>query len=211
VFDANQPGSGLGGEPLTIVQLFSDKPGALAASPDGKDVFVTVFTSGNQTTVIDRFGVCGNGTENRDTRVSRGSDGPCQLATGAMAPGGTPAPNANTADGTPNPSISLIVQFDPATGAWRDVLGRDFREVVAFELPDNDVFVLDAMASPPREKAVFRGVGTLNKRVAIDPKSGKAFVANIEAINTNRFLSVPRVGAFPNPMPAPVPWLICWA
>jgi hypothetical protein len=37
----------------------------------------------------------------------------------------------------------------------------------------------------------------------VHPTSGKVFVANIEAINTNRFLSVPRLGAFPNPNPAP--------
>jgi cytochrome c peroxidase len=49
---------------------------------------------------------------------------------------------------------------------------------------------------------VFRHVGTLNKSLAVDPASGNLFVATIEAMNLNRFLSVPRLGAFPNPMPA---------
>src|SRR5690606_31249893 len=35
VFNANNPGGGLGGAPLAIINLFSDVPRALAVSPDG--------------------------------------------------------------------------------------------------------------------------------------------------------------------------------
>ncbi|HEY8379174.1 MAG TPA: hypothetical protein VIK91_21925, partial [Nannocystis sp.] len=52
VFDANNLGNGLGGTPLTIVNLFSDVPRALAATPDGSKVYAAAFNSGNQTTIV---------------------------------------------------------------------------------------------------------------------------------------------------------------
>src|SRR5262249_14158864 len=39
VFDAANPGAGIGGTPLTVVRLFSDTPRALAVSPDGNTVY----------------------------------------------------------------------------------------------------------------------------------------------------------------------------
>ena len=44
----------------------------------------------------------------------------------------------------PAPETSLIVKFDPPTGQWLDVLGRDWNAVVPFDLPDRDVFAFDA-------------------------------------------------------------------
>jgi len=119
VFDANRLGSSLGGDPLTIVQLFADKPGALTASADGQSVFVSIFTSGNQTSLIDRPAVCGGRAGSTE------SEPPCALPKGGTAPGGAPGPNVNQVDGAVNPRLSLIVKFDPETSAWRDVLGRD--------------------------------------------------------------------------------------
>src|SRR5262249_26538502 len=63
VFDADQVGSKLGGQPLTIVSLFSDKPGAMTVSPDASTVFVSIRSSGNQTTTVTDKVVCG--TDNR--------------------------------------------------------------------------------------------------------------------------------------------------
>ena len=58
VFDAQNLGSSLGGDPLTVVTLFGDKPRALAVSPDGGTVYAAVFRSGNQTTSINEQLVC---------------------------------------------------------------------------------------------------------------------------------------------------------
>jgi len=215
VFDADDLGTSLHTEPLTILQLFADKPGALAASADGSEVSVSIFTSGNQTTIIDRTAVCRvpdpnaantGGAGGVDLRGGGGgrpmqNAAPCPTATGGVLPGGLPAPNVNQVDGADSPNTSLIVRFDTASGSWLDGLGRDWRDAVAFELPDKDVFVIDAMASPPREKTAFSNVGTLNKSIAVDPVSGDLFVATIEAFNMNRFLSLPRLGLFPNPTP----------
>jgi YVTN family beta-propeller protein len=210
VFDANNLGTGLGGTPLNIITLFSDKPGAMGVTPDGSRVFVSVFTSGNETTTINDSAVCANngiagggeggGIGNTNPAVTRSSQnsGPCALERGGMSPGGVPGPN-QTPMGAQNPRTGVLVKFDRGNGAWRDQVGRDWRAAVPFSLPDNDVFTIDAMASPPRQIAAFQHVGTLNKSVAVHPTNGRTYVATIEAINLNRFLSVPRLGAFPNP------------
>ena len=44
---------------------------------------------------------------------------------------------------------NLIVKFNPSNGRWEDEVGGNWSTKVNFTLPDNDVFVIDAMASPP--------------------------------------------------------------
>ncbi|HET8704757.1 MAG TPA: hypothetical protein VFM46_00535, partial [Pseudomonadales bacterium] len=53
VFDRNALGASAGGDPVTIVNLFSDAPRALAVSNDGATVYAAAFMSGNRTTVIE--------------------------------------------------------------------------------------------------------------------------------------------------------------
>ena len=45
-------------------------------------------------------------------------------------------------DGAPQPEVGLIARFDPATGAWNDPIGRDWRNAVRLSLPDTDVFAI---------------------------------------------------------------------
>jgi len=49
VYDVQNLGGGVGGAPLTIINLFSDTPRALAATADGKKVYAASFNSGNRT------------------------------------------------------------------------------------------------------------------------------------------------------------------
>jgi YVTN family beta-propeller protein len=204
VFDAADPGTALGGRPLTIVPLFADKPGGLAVTPDGGTVLAAIATSGNETTAINDSAVCNtNRQAGQMGTLSREGDGPCALRAGGTSPGGVPAPNVNQVDGAPNPRTGIIVKFNRATGAWQDVKGRDFRAAVKFTLPDNDVFAINANANPPVQSAVFQHAGTLNAGLAVHPTNGRIYMATLEAFNTNRFLSVPALGAFPNPNPAP--------
>ncbi len=199
VFDAENLGESLGGDRVGIVTLFGDKPGSMGVSPDGSKVFVSLFTSGNETTAISQEALCGPNGVTGQGQFSNQNDGPCMLPAGGMAPGGVPGPNVNQVDGARNPRPAIITRFERTTGRWLDVLGRDRSAAVPFTLPDTDVFVLDANANPPRLLSTFAHVGTLNFSVAAHPTNGKAYVATIEAINLNRFLSVPRLGAFPNP------------
>jgi DNA-binding beta-propeller fold protein YncE len=118
VFDAADPGPGLGGRPLRIVTLFGDTPRALATSPDGSTVYAAVFKSGNRTTAIGEGAVC-NGFDQA---------APCTSPQGFSMPGGLPPPSTN-ALGEPAPETGLIVKYDPpprsgrtssaATGATR--------------------------------------------------------------------------------------------
>jgi DNA-binding beta-propeller fold protein YncE len=202
VFDALSFGTRLGGSPLTIVQMFGDKAGALEAMPDGARVFVSVFTSGNETSIINAGAVCATPGAPNQSRQTDVNCGPMQAR--AIQPGGVPAPNVNQVDGTPNPRTGLIVKFDRSTtpGRWLDILGRNWTPLVPFVLPDNDVFTIDALAAVPVQNGVFQHTGTLNEGIAIHP-SGRAYLATTEAINTNRFISAPTLGLFPNPNPAP--------
>lgn len=152
----------LGGLPLAIVTLFTDTPRALAVSPDGSRVYAAGFLSGNRTTTIPEGIVTKNG--------------------------GLPGPLTNSR-GVQQPPTSLIVKFDGAH--WRDELGRAWDRFVRFSLPDKDVFVIDANASPPKLVAgrggFYSGVGTVIYNMAVNPKNGHVYVANTEALNEKRF------------------------
>jgi len=197
VFDVAQVRSGNTDAPEDIVQLFSDKPGSLAVSRDRNTVFVGVFSSGNQTTVVNARAVCGPGDVSTPSQSSAQDDGPCMLINGLESPGGNLAPNVNQVDAEPNPKAGVLVEFDPDTGGWLDGAGRDFRNAVGFSLPDFDMFKVDANSLAVLDS--IPSAGTLNFGIAIHPVTGQAFMNTIDAINTNRFLSNPGAGAFPNP------------
>ena len=166
VFDATSPGPGPGGAPLAILNLFSDVPRALAATPDGQTVYAAAFHSGNRTAIVP-LGLIPDGGE---------------------AAGGIPLPNVNHA-GVPEPDMSLIVQFDGEH--WVDETGRHWDDKIKFDLPDKDVFVIDAAAPVPALRpgaaGSFSGVGTTLFNMIDNPQSGKVYVTNTEARNHVRF------------------------
>jgi DNA-binding beta-propeller fold protein YncE len=175
VFNAANPGNAMGGSPLTVLSMFGDSAGPLASSADGKEVYVAVFKSGNQTTALSEGLVCNGGA----------GAGPCQSVNGELqSPGGLPAPNVDS-NGVAQRETGLIVGFDG--GAWRDELGRDWSDQVRFALPDLDVFTIDADAAVPAEAAAFAHVGTVNYAMAVNPANGKLYVANTDANNRVRF------------------------
>jgi YVTN family beta-propeller protein len=102
--------------------------------------------------------------------------------------GGTPPPNPprSPALGTA-PATGLIVKFNPANGRWEDEVGGNWTSKVAFTLPDNDVFVIDADAATPAVVRTATGVGTTLFDVAVNPSTGELWVANTEARNLVRF------------------------
>ncbi len=174
VFDAGDLGSSAGGTPLTVVTLFGDTPRPLAVSLDGGTVYAGVHRSGNQTTVLNEEIICDGGA---------GAE--CFVDDIAM-PGGLPGP-LQPIDGIVRPEVGLIVKYDRDSGAWQDELGRDWRSVVRFDLPDYDVFAIDANADPPVERQRFAHVGTVLFNMATNPVSGDVYVTNTEARNEVRF------------------------
>ena len=166
VFDASDLGAALGGTPLTIVNLFCDTPRALAVDPSGDHVYAAAFHSGNQTTTVN----------------------PNAIPEGGEAAGGIPLPNVNHA-GVPEPEMGLIVKYDGAH--WVDELGRPWDDWVNFDLPDKDVFVIDASAPTPDlipgAAGFFTGVGTTLFNMIVNPVNGAVYVSNTEARNHVRF------------------------
>jgi len=166
VFDALSLGNSLGGSPLTIITLFSDTPRALAATPDGTKVYAAAHASGSRTTTVHEAFV----------------------PNGGEAAGGTPAPNTNHA-GVNQLETGLIVKFNGSH--WVDELGRTWDDSVRFNLPDKDVFVINAMAGEPAQfpgpNGSFSGVGTILYNMIVNPANGKVYVTNTEARNENRF------------------------
>jgi YVTN family beta-propeller protein len=184
VFDANNLGNTLEGTPLTIVELFGDTPRALAVSPDGATVYAAIFHSGNQTTTVSEGAVCNDANLNDNTPA-----GPCNIL-GVTMPGGLPNPE-RSADNAPRPETGLIVKYNEGAGEWRDQLNRNWNNAVRFELPDFDVFKINANANPPVQLGIddvqYAHVGTVLFDMVANPVSGKVYVTNTEAINEVRF------------------------
>jgi len=173
VYDATSLDATLEGTPIANLELFGDTPRALARSADGNTVYAAVFNSGNQTTTIGEGTVCDGGA----------SAPPC----GSFgAPGGLPAPNVNV-ENVLGPEVGLIAKFDVGSGQWLDSIGRDWTGTVKFELPDLDVFAIDAAAAVPAQTASFAHVGTVLFNMATNPVSGKVYVSNTDARNEVRF------------------------
>lgn len=162
VFDACAPDP----EPLTIINLFSDTPRALAVDASGEKVYAAAFNSGNQTAVVPLAVIPDTGE----------------------ADGGIPLPNVNHS-GHAEPDMSLIVKLDGEH--WVDEIGRQWDEEIEFDLPDKDVFVIDASAPMPAlmpgDDGFFAGVGTTLFNMVVNPVSGKVYVTNTEARNHVRF------------------------
>jgi len=163
VFDAANLGSStLGGTPLTIVSLFSDTPRSLAVTPDGTRVYAAGFHSGNKTTSIHR-----NILEVEPNLPPRMTD----------------------SSGEEQPPTARIVQHNGEH--WVDSDGYNWDHGVKFNLPDKDVFVIDATANPPAQLAgnsgFYTGVGTILFNMAVNPVNGKVYVTNTEANNLTRF------------------------
>ena len=196
VFDAANLGTSLGGNALTIITVFGDKPRALARSTDGAKVYAAIFHSGNQTMALNAGFVCPTGS----TALNNNTPEPSCLLDGGTSPGGMPPPHQNRSpDQIDRPENGIIVKWrrDGVTNAWQDELDRDWNSWVKFGLPDRDVFEIDANANPPVAvdgsstcsdgSGCWAGVGTTIFNMAVNPISGKIYVSNTDAQNHVRF------------------------
>lgn len=166
VFDAENLGHSLTGDPVTVLTLFTDTPRALAVTPDGARVYAAGFHTGNRTTTINEF------------LVRQGTT----VASGRVYPG----PLTNH-EGIIQPTVGLIVKNNGIN--WLDELGQPWDDMVMFGLPDKDVFTIDALADPPALIAGgdYSGVGTVIFNMIVNPVNGNVYVSNTEAQNQNRF------------------------
>jgi YVTN family beta-propeller protein len=174
IFDPANLGATLGGTPVKIMSFFTDTPRALAVSPDRNTVYVAGFKTGNQTTTVQQERVCTGFLPNK----------PCTLPDGTTSPGGNPGP-ATDSLGEPAPEVGLIVKFNNGDGHWEDEMKRIWDGSVRFNLPDKDVFAIDANGLT--QTAAYAHVGTTLFNMAINPVTGTLYVSNTDAVNNVRF------------------------
>ena len=162
VFDVASPGAGIGGTPINIIELMADTPRGLAVNATGSTVYAAAFRSGNGTTALFEDIVAGGGPN--------------------PPPGHTPN----------EPETGLIVKNVPGTGIFLDEDGTDWGGDVPFSLPDDDVFLIDATASPPVLQSGSNSVaqvGTILFNMAVRP-NGTVYVSNLDFRNEVRFLGM---------------------
>jgi len=159
VFDATSSSD----EPLNIVTLFGMPPRGLAVSPDGDRVYAGIYKSGNQSSIATHnYRLFGK------LSTAYGKPGPKEDANGVRAP-----------------NTGVIARYDGRR--WRDYYGTDWSRFIHFDLPDYDVFEIDAMAAQPAVTQQYAHVGNALFNIAVNPKSGALYVSNLEARNELRF------------------------
>lgn len=211
VFDTTALGAELGGTPATVLSLFSDKPRALAVSPDGQTVYAAAFHSGNRSTIVNEGLVC----DTSSGRMASNTLQPSCSINGVTSPGGSPTPHRNQA-GQNRPETGLILQFDrpgAPVGQWSDELHRSWNAVVKLDLPDRDVFEIDASVVPPVAvdgsaacadgAGCWARVGTILFNMAVNPVSGRSTSAT--ARRRIRCASRERASTRPVPPARPAP------
>ena len=106
----------------------------------------------------------------------------------AMPGGLPPARTPNFAGRHRQPEVGLIVKFDDATGHWEDELGRNWDNARALQLPDLDVFAIDANAGPPAQTASLRARRHRPLQHGGEPgRAGRSTSRNTDAHNEVRF------------------------
>ena len=158
----------LDGDPVTI-DIAGEDPRAAAVSPDGRKVYVTIFESGNHTTLV------------RWEDVSDPS-GPYN--------GQNPAPNMGdqffpprNPDLPPAPPVSMIVRKDITDNTWRDDNGRDWSQFITWDQHDHDLAVIDAETL---DVDYVSGIMTTNMHLTVDVNDN-ILVVGTEATNEVRF------------------------
>ncbi|HEU4597658.1 MAG TPA: DUF4214 domain-containing protein [Pyrinomonadaceae bacterium] len=156
VFDATNAAAA----PQTL-DIFGKQPRALARDAAGGKVFVSVFESGNQTTVVPEAVVAVNG--------------------GLPVP--VPAMNPTLPSA---PNTGLIVKWNGSQ--WADETGNTkWDPLVNYTLADIDLVVIDATSQTPSVSTQVRSLGTHLGNMTFDASGGRLFVTNIDSTSVMRF------------------------
>ena len=98
--------------------------------------------------------------------------------------GRKPLPSRNI-DNILAPSTGLIVR--QTDGRWLDEDAVDWSAQVNFNLPDYDVFEIDASTAVPELRRQVSGVGTGLFNMVVNASRGELYVSNLESRNEVRF------------------------
>jgi YVTN family beta-propeller protein len=156
VYDPNAPAA----DPQ-IINIRGKQPRALARDSSGGRVFVSVFESGNNTTIIP--------------------------ATQVTAAGGPPKAFPKMAKRLPPaPEVGLIVKWNGAS--WIDERGNTkWTQFVPYTLSDVDLTLIDATTTTARIQTEVTGIGTHIGNAVLDSAGSRLYVLNDDAHNEVRF------------------------
>ena len=161
VFDPDSPNTA----PQSIT-IRGKQPRSLTRDEASAQVFVSVFESGNNTTVVG------------DDNVRNA--------------GGLPPPSMQMLSSLPAaPVTALITKWNGAN--WIDERGDSrWNQFIPYRLADVDVVAIDASGATPTISREITGVGTIIGNTVFDPASKRLYAANLEAHNEVRFEPVLR-------------------
>jgi YVTN family beta-propeller protein len=144
-----------------VITIRGKQPRALTRDAAGARVFISVFESGNQTTVVPANTVTANG--------------------------GPPPPNpAMDAKLPAAPNVGLIVKWNGSN--WSDERGDGrWTQFTPYTLADVDLVVLDASGASAAITKEVRGIGTHIGNAVVDPAANQLVVLNDDAHNDVRF------------------------
>jgi len=155
---------------LSTLTIAGCQPRTLAASPDGAQVYVAVFESGNRSVIVPRATVTA-------------SSGPYG--------GQNPPPNSGTAfspavnpSNPPAPPVAHIARKN-AQNQWRDGNNRNWTSSITWDVADNDVAIIQTSTNTI---TYARGLMTTVAGMATAP-NGQLLVVGTEARNEIRFES----------------------
>jgi YVTN family beta-propeller protein len=156
VYDPNAPTAS-----PQLINIRGKQPRSLVRDSSGAQVFVSVFESGNETTIV-----------------------PFQQV---RAGGGAPSPSPAMSFFLPRaPDAGLIVKHSGS--AWVDERGdARWTQFVPYTLADVDVVAIDASGATATVSREVHGVGTSVGNAAFDAASNRLYVVNTEAHNEIRF------------------------
>jgi YVTN family beta-propeller protein len=155
--------------PPTILAIAGEDPRAVAVSPDGLQVYVAIFESGNDTSIVPHRSVS-------DPVGPYGGQNPVPISNRPfpeelMPPTGQP------------PRVAHLVRKDPQSGAWLDDNQTDWSQMVSWNLHDHDLAVINAESL---EVGYVSSLMNLNMNLAVLP-DGQVTVIGTEATNHIRF------------------------
>jgi YVTN family beta-propeller protein len=153
VYDPNNAAAA----PQTVT-IRGKQPRALARNADGSRVFVSVFESGNETTVVNQAAVSANG--------------------------GMPAPSPALGAGLPAPPVTgLILKWNGSN--WADERGTvNWNSSVSYRLADVDLAVIETAGQTATE---IKHLGTAIGNAAFDASQNRLIVANTDSQSHIRF------------------------
>ncbi len=169
------------------INIEGEDPRQLAVSPDGTKIYVAVFESNNNTTILG---------SHQGANVVSGRDSPTAGVNPVPNTGSLFTPPINSLLPVEPPQMGMIVRKN-TSGSWMDDNNRDWTDWVSgskafktdrisgWDVVDNDVVVIDAATL-----AVSYMTGMMNLCMALDVKpSGDVTVVGTDATNEIRFIS----------------------